>query len=102
LCGTVAAIDGYRLAAGIQPAPSGVVNDNVEAVSRLFRARGFDSVTVAEIMGAAGLTHGGFYGHFKSKDHPIAETLARTGRKAKGTARTMPSTGRPARGWRRR
>jgi TetR/AcrR family transcriptional regulator, transcriptional repressor for nem operon len=50
----------------------------LEAASRLFRGRGYDSVTVAEIMKAAGLTHGGFYGHFKSKDDLIAETLAHT------------------------
>jgi TetR/AcrR family transcriptional regulator, transcriptional repressor for nem operon len=48
----------------------------LEAASRLFRARGFDQVTVAEVMQAAGLTHGGFYGHFKSKDDLIAQTLA--------------------------
>ena len=40
------------------------------------RAKGFDAVTVADVMKAAGLTHGGFYGHFKSKDDLIAETLA--------------------------
>jgi TetR/AcrR family transcriptional repressor of nem operon len=50
----------------------------VEAAGRLFRERGFDSVTVAEIMKAAGLTHGGFYGYFKSKDELIAEALAET------------------------
>lgn len=48
----------------------------LEAAGRLFRAKGFDAVTVAEIMQAAGLTHGGFYGHFKSKDDLIAQTLA--------------------------
>jgi TetR/AcrR family transcriptional repressor of nem operon len=48
----------------------------LEAASRLFRARGFEVVTVAEIMKAAGLTHGGFYGHFKSKDDLIAQSLA--------------------------
>ncbi|WP_371349069.1 TetR/AcrR family transcriptional regulator [Ancylobacter sp. IITR112] len=35
--------------------------------SRLFRARGFRDVGVAEIMQASGLTHGAFYGHFRSK-----------------------------------
>lgn len=39
-----------------------------EVASRLFRERGFKGVTVADVMGAAGLTHGGFYGHFASKD----------------------------------
>jgi TetR/AcrR family transcriptional regulator, transcriptional repressor for nem operon len=48
----------------------------LEAASRLFRERGFEAVTVAEIMQAAGLTHGGFYGYFKSKDELIAGALA--------------------------
>jgi TetR/AcrR family transcriptional repressor of nem operon len=38
------------------------------ASSRLFREQGLHQVSVAELMGAAGLTHGGFYGHFESKD----------------------------------
>ncbi len=46
------------------------------AAGNLFRAKGFEAVTVAEVMQAAGLTHGGFYGHFKSKDELIAETIA--------------------------
>jgi TetR/AcrR family transcriptional repressor of nem operon len=48
----------------------------LEAASRLFRERGFEAVTVAEVMKAAGLTHGGFYGYFKSKDDLIAHALA--------------------------
>jgi TetR/AcrR family transcriptional repressor of nem operon len=48
----------------------------LEAASRLFRERGYESVTVAEIMKAAGLTHGGFYGYFASKDELIAGALA--------------------------
>ena len=39
-----------------------------EASARLFRERGINGVSVADLMGAAGLTHGGFYGHFESKD----------------------------------
>lgn len=46
------------------------------AASRLFRDRGFEAVTVAEVMHAAGLTHGGFYGYFRSKDDLIAQTVA--------------------------
>jgi TetR/AcrR family transcriptional repressor of nem operon len=48
----------------------------LEAAGRLFRERGFEAVTVAEIMKAAGLTHGGFYGYFRSKDDLIAAALA--------------------------
>lgn len=45
----------------------------VKAAGRLFRERGFDGVSVADVMSAAGLTHGGFYGHFASKDELAAE-----------------------------
>ncbi|AOY91943.1 TetR family transcriptional regulator [Cupriavidus sp. USMAA2-4] len=38
------------------------------ASSRLFRERGLNGISVAELMGSAGLTHGGFYSHFDSKD----------------------------------
>ena len=45
----------------------------VDVASELFRARGFDGVGIAEIMKAAGVTHGGFYGHFESKEQLGAE-----------------------------
>jgi TetR/AcrR family transcriptional repressor of nem operon len=48
---------------------------NVLSVSsRLFRERGFENVTVAEIMAAAGLTHGAFYSYFSSKDDLITQS----------------------------
>jgi TetR/AcrR family transcriptional repressor of nem operon len=40
----------------------------VREASRLFRERGFENVTVGEVMKAAGLTHGAFYAHFASKE----------------------------------
>jgi TetR/AcrR family transcriptional repressor of nem operon len=43
------------------------------AASRLFREHGFDGVGVVEVMKAAGLTHGAFYGHFSSKSALAAE-----------------------------
>ncbi|WP_395945526.1 TetR/AcrR family transcriptional regulator [Brevundimonas sp.] len=43
---------------------------------RLFREQGFAAVTVADVMKAAGQTHGGFYSHFDSKDALIAATVA--------------------------
>jgi TetR/AcrR family transcriptional repressor of nem operon len=45
------------------------------AGARLFRLRGFEDVTVAEVMKEAGLTHGAFYGHFPSKEALIAEAI---------------------------
>lgn len=49
----------------------------LDEAGRLFREKGFEAVTVAEVMKAAGLTHGGFYGHFASKDDLIAHALQR-------------------------
>lgn len=43
------------------------------AASRLFRERGLQAVSVADVMKEAGLTHGGFYGHFESKDTLAAD-----------------------------
>ncbi len=40
----------------------------LKAASRAIRERGFAGVSVAEVMAEAGLTHGGFYGHFASKE----------------------------------
>lgn len=40
----------------------------VEAATRLFRERGLHGISLSDVMAAAGLTHGGFYGHFASKE----------------------------------
>ena len=48
----------------------------VETASALFRERGYDGVGVAELMAAAGFTHGGFYKHFRSKADLMAEAAA--------------------------
>ena len=45
----------------------------LQVAGELFREKGFDGIGVAEIMKAAGLTHGGFYGHFDSKDDLACE-----------------------------
>jgi len=47
----------------------------VQAASREFRRKGADSVSVADIMKAEGLTHGGFYRHFKDKDALLIEAV---------------------------
>lgn len=49
----------------------------VEAAARLFREHGFDGIGVDAIMKEAGLTHGGFYGHFYSKDELAAEAVTK-------------------------
>ena len=49
----------------------------LDVAGTLFRERGFDGIGVADIMKRAGLTHGGFYGQFASKDDLAAEATAR-------------------------
>lgn len=48
----------------------------VRAAARLFRRNGLEATTVADVMQAAGLTHGGFYRHFASKDALAAAAVA--------------------------
>ena len=50
----------------------------VATASALFRERGYDGIGIAELMAAAGFTHGGFYKHFGSKADLMAETAATT------------------------
>jgi TetR/AcrR family transcriptional repressor of nem operon len=59
----------------------------LEQASILFRERGFDAVSVSEVMKATGLTHGAFYNHFESKDALIAETLGDVSEKTLGVMR---------------
>jgi TetR/AcrR family transcriptional regulator, transcriptional repressor for nem operon len=49
------------------------------SAARLLRARGIAGARVADVMGAAGLTVGGFYAHFASKAELVDATLRRTG-----------------------
>jgi len=47
----------------------------VGAAAQLFNRKGFEAVTIGEIMTQAGLTHGGFYRHFRGKDQLYAEAV---------------------------
>ena len=47
----------------------------VEEASAAIRQYGPDNISVAALMAKLGLTHGGFYAHFKSKDDLIAEAI---------------------------
>lgn len=47
----------------------------VRSAARAIRAKGYDGVGVAEVMKDAGLTHGGFYAHFASRDALLVEAL---------------------------
>ena len=47
----------------------------LETATHLFKARGIDNVSVADLTKAAGFTHGGFYNHFESKADLAIETI---------------------------
>jgi TetR/AcrR family transcriptional repressor of nem operon len=52
----------------------------VEVAARALRRDGYAGVRVADVMKEAGLTHGGFYAHFPSREALLVEALARAGR----------------------
>jgi TetR/AcrR family transcriptional regulator, transcriptional repressor for nem operon len=52
----------------------------LDVASRAIRLHGVAGVGVADVMKQAGLTHGGFYAHFASRDAMLVEALARAGR----------------------
>jgi len=54
----------------------------IETAGELFRSKGFSGIGVADIMKAAELTHGGFYGHFASKDDLVAQASRRSMQRA--------------------
>ena len=59
----------------------------VDVAARALRRRGYDGVGVAEVMKEAGLTHGGFYAHFESRDAMLAEALVRAGQDSAASMR---------------
>jgi TetR/AcrR family transcriptional repressor of nem operon len=68
----------------------------VKEASRLFRERGFENVTVGEVMKAAGLTHGAFYAHFSSKQDLQGAAVAYGQELSAGRARSHGAT---KKGW---
>ncbi|MEO8714485.1 MAG: helix-turn-helix domain-containing protein [Acetobacteraceae bacterium] len=68
----------------------------IEAAGRLFREHGFDAVGVDAVMREAGLTHGGFYAHFSSKEALVAEAassaLSRSAARWEALSRDEPDT----------
>jgi TetR/AcrR family transcriptional repressor of nem operon len=57
----------------------------VEAAARAIRRSGYDGTGVADIMKDAGLTHGGFYAHFASREAMLAEAADRAGAESVAT-----------------
>ena len=54
----------------------------VDAAARAIHKHGYSGVGVADVMKEAGLTHGGFYAHFDSREALLVEALERAGRQS--------------------
>ena len=64
-----------------QPTRREITHDRiVEVAARALRQHGYAGVGVADVMKQAGLTHGGFYAHFASRDALLVEAIERAGR----------------------
>ena len=71
----------YSASMSSQPTRREATHDRiVEVAARTLRRNGYAGVGVADVMKQAGLTHGGFYAHFESRDALLAEAIARAGR----------------------
>ena len=69
----------------------------VAAAADLIRSAGIAEVSQADMMAAAGLTHGGFYRHFRNKEHLVSEALSLAGEKTIATIeRSVAKGGRDA------
>jgi AcrR family transcriptional regulator len=67
----------------------------VEAAARAIRRSGYDGTSVADIMKEAGLTHGGFYAHFASREAMLAEAADRAGAEAVAASTRIAATAPP-------
>lgn len=65
----------------------------LDAASKGFRRKGFEGVKVAELMQEVGLTHGGFYNYFKSKDDLVANACDASLKRQSDRVRGMKATG---------
>ena len=67
----------------------------ITAAAKRFREKGFDGISVADLMKEAGLTHGGFYGHFSSKEELMGlasqQALRETAQKWEKVIREAPN-----------
>lgn len=68
----------------------------VRIAAAKFRELGLDGIGVADLMAAAGLTHGGFYSHFESRDHLVAEALDQAFAENDKVQEAVPHSGRAA------
>lgn len=71
----------------------------VKDASRRVRAQGLSGAAVATVMHDAGLTHGGFYKHFKSKDELLLESLRQGFREIADSLAQAAERSKPGTAW---
>lgn len=71
----------------------------VRNASRRFRAEGLHGPGVIKLMKASGLTHGGFYKHFKSKDDLIVEAVEESVREIREQLMVWAKQANPGEAW---
>jgi len=71
----------------------------VEGASRQFRAEGMSGPGVAKLMKASGLTVGGFYKHFRSKNDLVTEAMDASVREVAARVAEWAKQGRPGEAW---
>ena len=70
----------------------------VHAAARAIRRSGYSGTGVADIMKDAGLTHGGFYAHFESREAMLAEAADRAGAESVATLERIAAAAPPEKG----
>ena len=67
----------------------------VETAARAIRRSGYNGTSVADIMKEAGLTHGGFYAHFASREAMLAEAADRAGAESVAVSTRVAASAQP-------
>jgi len=66
----------------------------IDSAATVFRERGLGQPSVAAMMQRAGLTHGGFYAHFESRDELVAEAISHACAQVSGLFAKRPAASR--------
>jgi AcrR family transcriptional regulator len=73
---------------GAKPSRKELSHDRIlDAAARAVRRVGYEGVGVADVMKEAGLTHGGFYAHFESREAMLSEAIAHAAKESSGAIR---------------
>ena len=87
--------DGYHMKRAATKSKEVTHERIVETAARAIRRSGYNGTSVADIMKEAGLTHGGFYAHFASREAMLAEAADRAGAESVALSARIAATAKP-------